>query len=157
MLVCVFDRLRAAGLKLIAKKCHYVQKQVTYLSHVISSKGGEPYKAKLIAVTTYPTPQTTKKVKQFMGISNYYRNFIPSYAHIAEPLHCLLRKNSETFQWTKECHESFYTLKSKLTTPLILAFPRFTDPLMVSTDASDRTIGGVFSLKQDGQDMVITY
>ena len=89
-LACVFDRLKAAGLKLKAKKCHFVQEQVTYLGHIISNKGIELDKAKLTAVTAYPTPQTTKKVKQFMGISNYYRKFIPSYAHIAEPLHRLL-------------------------------------------------------------------
>ena len=84
-LACVFDRLRAAGLKLKAKKCHFIQEQVTYLGHIISNKGIAPGKAKLTAFTAYPTPQTTKEVKQFMGISNYYRNFIPSYAHIALP------------------------------------------------------------------------
>ena len=132
-LACVFDRLWAAGLELKAKKCHFMQEQVTYLGHIISNKGIVPDKAKLTAVTVYPTPQTTKEVKQFMGISNYYRNFIPSYTHIAEPLHCLLRKSYKTFNWTKECQESFDTLKSKLTTPPILAFLRFTDPFMVST------------------------
>ena len=65
-LASIFDRLRAAGLKLKAKKCHFVQEQVTYLGHIISSKGIEPDKAKLTAVTSYPTPQNTK------GISNYY-------------------------------------------------------------------------------------
>ena len=54
------------------------------------------------------------------------------------------------FQWTKECEESFNTIKSKLTTPPSLAFPRFTDPFMVFADSSDRAIGGVLSQKQDG-------
>ena len=44
-----------------------------------------------------------------MGISNYYRRFIPAYARIAEPLHRLLRKGSKTFQWTKQCEASFDT------------------------------------------------
>ena len=84
-LASVFDRLRAAGLKLKAKKCHFAQEHVTYLGHVITTKGIEPDKSKLTAVSTYPTPQSTKEVKQFMGISNYYRCFIPGYAQIAEP------------------------------------------------------------------------
>ena len=49
---------------------------------------------------------------------------------------------------------SFDTLKSKLNTPPILAFPRFTDSFVVSTDASDRAIGGVLSQMQDGHERV---
>ena len=156
-LASVFDRLRAAGLKLKASKCHFIQEQVTYLGHIISSEGIKPDNAKLTAVTTYPTPQNTKEVKQFMDISNYYRCFIPAYAHIAEPLHRLLRKSPKTFQWTEQCEASFNTLKSKLTIPPILAFPRFMDPFIVSTDASDRAIGGVLSQIQDGHERVIAY
>lgn len=156
-LASVLDRLRAAGLKLQAKKCHFAQAQVTYLGHIISNKGIEPDKSKLTAVSAYPTPQSTKEVKQFMGISNYYRRFIPGYAQIAEPLHRLLRKSSKSFQWTKECEISFTTLKSKLTTPPILAYPLFTVPFTVSTDASDRAIGGVLSQIQDGHERVIAY
>ena len=65
-----------------------------------------------------------------MGLSNYYRRFIPAYVQIAEPLHRLLRKMSKSFQWTTECETSFNTLKSKLTTSPVLAFPRFTDPFL---------------------------
>ena len=97
-LASVLDRLRAAGLKLRTKKCHFAQEQVTYLGHIISNKGIEPDKSKLTAISAYPTPRTTKEVKQFMGISNYYRCFIPGYAQIAEPLHRLLRKSSKGFQ-----------------------------------------------------------
>ena len=58
-------------------------------------KGIEPDGKKLAAVTAYPTPRNSKEVKQFIGLSNYYRRFIPHYAEIAEPLHRLLRKTSK--------------------------------------------------------------
>ena len=38
-LVSVFGRLRAAGLKLKPKKCHFAKQQITYLGHVISANG----------------------------------------------------------------------------------------------------------------------
>ena len=60
-LACVFDRLKAAGLKLKAKKCHFVQEQVTHLSHIISNKGIKPDKAKLTAVTAYLPLKPPKK------------------------------------------------------------------------------------------------
>ena len=92
-----------------------------------------------------------------MGLSNYYRCFIPSYAAIAEPLHHLLRKNAKAFHWTSECEDSFNTLKTKLTTPPVLAFPQFKTPFIVATDASDHAIGGVLSQVQDGRERVIAY
>ena len=156
-LVSVFDRLRAAGLKLKPKKCHFAKQQITYLGHVISSNGVEPDGKKLAAVTTYPTPSSNHEVKRFLGLSNYYRRFIPHYAQIAEPLNRLLRKTSKSFNWTPECDTAFNTLKAKLTSPPILAYPCFADPFMVSTDASDKAIGGVLSQLRDGQDRVIAY
>jgi len=153
----VFDRLRAAGLKLKQEKCHFAKTCVTYLGHVISNQGIAPDKAKLESVANYPTPCTTKEVKQFIGLSNYYRRFIPSYAAIAEPLHRLLRKNTKTFKWTPECDSAFNTLKTRLITPPVLAFPRFEIPFIVATDASDYAIGGVLSQVQNGQEKVIAY
>ena len=48
-------------------------------------------------------------------------------------------------------------LKSKLTTSPVFTFPRFTDPFLVATDASDTAIGGVLSQVQDGHERVIAY
>ena len=156
-LTSVFDRLRLAGLKLKAKKCHFAKQQITYLGYIISSRGVEPDSKKLAVVTTYPTPCTNKEVKQFLGLSNYYRHFITNYAWIAEPLHRLLRKTTKSFNWTPECNASFNSLKSKLTSPPILAYPNFAEPFVVATDASDTAIGGVLSQLQGGQDRVIAY
>ena len=138
-------------------KCSFAQSHACYLGHNISSDGIEPDKAKLSAVTTYPTPRNHKEVKQFIGLSNYYRRFISCYAEIAEPLHQLLCKSSKGFNWTTEFDKSFNILKTKLTSPLILAFPRFMIPFIVATDASNHTIGGILSQVQDGQERVIAY
>ena len=156
-LASVFDRLRSAGLKLKAKKCSFANTHVNYLGHVISRHGIEPDKAKIAAVSTYPTTQNCKDVKQFLGLSNYYRRFIPAYAQIAEPLHHLLRKTSESFQWTAECEAFFNALKAKLTTSPVLAYSRFTAPFIVSTYASNSAIGGILSQVQEGHERVIAY
>ena len=51
----------------------------------------------------------------------------------------------------------FYPPLAKLTSPPILAYPHFTDPFIVSTDASDNAIGGVLSQLRDGHERVIAY
>ena len=103
---------------------------------------------KIEAISSYPAPRNPKELKQFLGLSNYYRRFIAGYSKIAEPLYKLLRKNQK-FSWDTPCQQAFESLKNKLTTPPILAYPDFKEPFMLYTDASDAAIAAVLSQIQD--------
>ena len=62
------------------------------------------------------------------------------------------------FKWTLECQHSFEELKYKLTTAPVLAYPDFSKPFILDTDASDFGIGGVLSQKgNDGEEHVVSY
>ena len=50
------------------------------------------------AVSPYSPPQSLKELKQFLGLSNYYRHFISNYANIAEPLNKLINKDQLKFK-----------------------------------------------------------
>ena len=65
---------------------HLSVTEVQYLGHVVSQAGIRPDDDKVKAVSTYPVLRTTKGLKQFLGLTNYYRQFIKDYAHIIEPL-----------------------------------------------------------------------
>ena len=41
---------------------------------------------KLEAVNNYPKPVCKKDVRAFLGLTGYYRRFVPHFATIAEPL-----------------------------------------------------------------------
>ena len=112
---------------------------------------------KTAAISNYPVPADAKHLKQFLGLSNYYRKFIQNYASIAEPLHKLLQKNSGGYVWNDQCQLSFNLIKQKLANPPILTYPDFRLPLIVATDASSTTIGGVLSQVQDGVEKVVAY
>jgi hypothetical protein len=87
-----------------------------------------------------------------MGLVGYYRRFITGFSMLAHPITSLQRKE-KTFQWIKECENSFQRLKQLLTSAPIL---RVADPNMdflVCTDACKEGLGGV--LIQEG--FVICY
>ena len=153
----VFQALCDAGLQLKPSKCHLALKQVRYLGHIVSKDGITPDNDKISAVIGYPVPSNAKQLKQFLGLSNYYRRFIRNYALIAEPLHKILRKSKQPFQWNEACQHAFETLKQKLTTPPILTYPNFKEPFLVYTDASEVAVGGVLGQIQDGKEVVISY
>ncbi len=152
----VFARLAAAGLKLKPKKCSLFQQEVAYLGHVVSQSGVATDLEKTRKVQDWPTPCNLKHVRSFIGLCSYYRRFIKDFSRIAAPLYKLTHKDVG-FKWTSECEHSFQMLKQKLTSTPILAFPDFSLPFMLDTDASGEGIGGVLSQIQGGQEKVIAY
>lgn len=67
-----FEQLAKAGLKLKPGKCILAQSEVHYLGHVVSKDGTLPDPKKVEAVKNYPTPADVKKLRQFLGLANYY-------------------------------------------------------------------------------------
>ena len=105
----VIQRLRDANFKLRPNKCHFCQKEVGFLGHIISDKGIATDPAKTEKVAKWPTPSSQKEVQQFLGLASYYKRSIEHFATIAKPLHKLTEKNVR-FQWTSECHRAFEEL-----------------------------------------------
>ena len=152
----VLSKLREAGLKLKARKCQLFAKQVEFLGHIISDKGIQTDPKKTQVVQNWPQPKTVHDVRSFLGLCSYYRRFIPQFAMVAKPLHKLTERNQK-FVWTDECSKAFDTLKNRMVTSPILAYPDFSKPFILDTDASDQAIGAVLSQKIDGKEHVIAY
>ena len=152
----VLERLQEAGLKLQPEKCHFCKDEVSYLGHIISRHGVSTDPSKTNKVSSWPQPTTKRDVQCFLGLANYYRRFIQGFAEIAQPLHKLTEKRD--FAWTSQCQDAFEELRRKLTSTPILAFPDFTKPFILDTDASDFGIGAVLSqISKEGKEQVISY
>lgn len=149
-------KLRKANLKLQPDKCEFLRKEVTYLGHIISEGGVKPDPEKIKAVSAFPVPENAKNIKQFLGLTGYYRRFIPNFSKIAKPLTSLLKKEAP-FAWTKEQQDAFETLGRLLCSEPILQYPDFSRPFSVTTDASGLAIGGILSQGKVGKDLPIAY
>ena len=95
-------------------------------------------------------PKTKKDVRAFLGLTGYYRKFIPEYATIAALLTELTKKEQPNcLAWSSGCAEAFEALKRYLCTSPVLKCPNFERPFVLQTDASDWGVGAVLSQKDD--------
>jgi hypothetical protein len=155
----VLERLREAGLTAKAKKCQIAMEKCTYLGHVVGGGNVYPEHSKIEAVSSFPTPVMKKQVRTFLGMTGYYRKFIPDYATTAAPLTDLIRKNCPNrVEWTPLCEVAFAQLKAHLCSSPVLKGPDFDKQFILQTDASDRGIGAVLSqLDDEGNDHPVAY
>lgn len=153
----VFQRIRDAGLKLNLEKCNFWMKSLPFLGHIVSSKGIAPDPSKIETVQKIQPPNNVTKLRSFLGLVGYYRQFIRNFSATAQPLNQLLHKDTP-YHWGPKQQEAFEFLKQKLITAPVLAYPDFKRRFILATDASYHGYGATLSQKDDnGKEHPIAY
>ena len=140
----VFSHLREAGLKMKRSKCDFFKSEIHYLGHLISPKGISPLPNKLDCIQHMPAPKNAKEFKQFLGLTGYYRKFVPRFADISSPLTTLTKKDKK-FEWTPACQKSFDLLKEILCGEPVLKYADTSKPYTLYRDASKFGWAGVLT------------
>ena len=91
-----------------------------------------------------PTPNSAKEIKQFLGLTGYYRKFVPRFADISRPLTTLTKKDAK-FEWTSACQKSFELLKEALCGEPVLKYADTRRLYTLYTDASKYSWAGVLT------------
>jgi len=65
---------------------------------------------KVMGVLNWPVPKMVRDVRKFLGLANYYRQFVKDFAKMAQPLNNLTRKE-EKWKWGDAQQEVFEQLK----------------------------------------------
>nr|GEW82786.1 hypothetical protein [Tanacetum cinerariifolium] len=126
------------------------------LGHKISKSGIKVDRAKVDVIAKLPHPTTVKGVRSFLGHAGFYHHFNQYFSKITRPMTHLLRKETP-FIFSKECIESFNTLKKKLTEASILVVPDWNLPFELMCDASDYAIGAVLGQRKSKHFQPINY
>ena len=86
----------------------------------------------------------TKELWTFLGLTGYYRRFVPDYSIMAAPLTDMTRKTQPNqVKWTPEGLAAFERMKKALCDATVLKTRDFTKKFVLQTDASDRGVGAV--------------
>jgi len=93
LVVEVVKRLVENDLYVKPEKCKWKVREVEFLGVVIGPEGIKMEEKKMKNVLDWPTPKCIKDVQKFLGLVNYYRQFIQSFADIARVLHDMVKKD----------------------------------------------------------------
>ena len=74
---------------------------------------------------------------------------------MAFPLQALTGKR--TYQWGDEQERAFEDLRNAMMRAPVLALPNATDPFILDTNASDKSVGAEFIQIQEGEERAVAY
>jgi hypothetical protein len=161
-----FERVRATGLSLSAKKSEFFRSSMIFAGSKVSVDGVQADEAKLTAVVNWRQPPDLLNLSSFLGLTGFFRDLIKGYARLAQPLSDLLRaaavpKNSGKAayraalrnvklagRWSPTHEKAFLGLKQVLTSQPVLKAPHFDGtPFIVTSDGCKDGFGVVLAQK----------
>jgi len=142
----VIRRLEENDLYVKPEKCKWKVREVEFLGVVIGPEGIKMKKEKVKGVLEWLTPKCVKDIQKFLGLTNYYRQFIEGFATVARLLHDLVKKD-KMWEWTEKEEKAFKELKKRFTKEPVLAAPDIDKKMRIEVDASDYATGDVLSME----------
>ncbi|KAK6735857.1 hypothetical protein RB195_018859 [Necator americanus] len=124
-------------------KCAFLKTEITYLGFVINAQGRRPDPEKIKAIQKMPAPEDVSQLRSFLGLINFYGNFVKDLHNLHAPLDALTKKDV-VYTWTPECQSSFDKIKAILSSDLLLIHFDPSLPIIVAADASNYGMGATF-------------
>ncbi|XP_068240035.1 uncharacterized protein [Palaemon carinicauda] len=140
----LFQRIQNTNLTVRPSKCILASETVQFLGHEIQGGTLSLQETNISKIQSAPQPKTKKEVRSFLGLTGFYRAYVPNYATIAAPLSDLTKKGKiNVVQWQEPQEKAYNSLKSILVNKPVLHLPDLNRRFILRTDASDVGLGAV--------------
>ena len=91
----VIRRLEENDFYVKLEKCKWKVREIEFLGIVIGLEGIKMEKEKVKEVLEWLTPKCVKDIQKFLGLANYYHQFIEGFVTVARPLYDLVKKDKK--------------------------------------------------------------
>ena len=154
----LLEKLRQAGSVIRPTKCVFGSKSVEFLGHFIRKDCISINEETLETIRSAKRPTTKMEVRSFLGLANYYRDHMPSFAAIAVPLSDLTKKGlPESVRWEEAQEKAFVTLRESMARRPILRLPDHDKTFILRTDASNCGLGAALMQEHEKRFFLIAY
>ncbi len=109
------------------------------------------------AINALNPPNSVKELLHFLGMVQYYRNMWAKHSEMLAPLADLAGECGETkatkkndtkkkpWRWESIHQQAFGNVKATIAKEVVLAYPDFTKPFEIYSDASTMQLGAVMT------------
>jgi transposase InsO family protein len=161
----VFERFAQFNIKVKPSKCRLSLSEIEYVGICVGGETMAMTMERQATIRELPKPQTVTQLRSFLGLANYFRDFVEGYAKITLPLYAYLSGNPKKKQpiaWSEESSKAFDEVKHALVnTPRLyhLVPPEDEDDnsIQLYTDASNYAIGGAIFQVVNGEKRPIVF
>ena len=91
----IVKRLAENDLYVKPEKCKWKVREVGFLEIVIGPEGIKIKENKMKGVLDQLTSKCVKNMQKFLGLANYYCQFIKDFVSMARPLYDMIKKNQK--------------------------------------------------------------
>ena len=158
----VLERFRLHNIFLKPNKCKFGMSKVEYCGKEISEEGLSMSTKKIQKVLDFPKPQNAGQMKKFVGLINYFHDFVPHHADIMKPMHDMIlnyqkKTRGRALVWTIESSKAFDNIIAEIVKGHKMFFPREDCPVFLQTDASDYGIGAYCFQLVDNKEQPVAF
>ena len=142
----VLRRMTENDLFVKLEKCIQKIRKVGFLKVVIGPDEVKIEKKKVQGIVDWPVPRSVKDVQNFLGLVNYYRQFVKNFTRVAKFLHKMTRKDVK-WNWGERQQSVFEELKKRFITELVLVTLDLDKKIRVEVDMPNFAIEEVLLMK----------
>ena len=146
----VLRRMEENNLFVKPEKYVWKVRKVGFLGVIIGPDGVRMEKKKIQGVVDWLVPRSVKDVQKFLGLANYYRQFVKDFAKIEKLLHEMTRKEIK-WNWREKQQKVFEELKKRFTIKPVLVIPDWDREMRVEVDVLDFATGRVLLMKYEDE------
>jgi hypothetical protein len=153
----IFIQLHNAGLKINVAKSFFCAHETEYLGYILTRGGIKPQPKKVQAILALNLSKSVKELQRFLGMVQYYKDMWAKRSEMLATLTDLVGECGETkatkkngtkkkpWRWESIHQQAFDNVKAAIAKEVVLAYPDFTKPFEVYTDASTTQLGVVIT------------
>ena len=140
----VHELLRPHQLFPCIDKSTFFQSRVPFCGYIVDKDAVHMDPEKIKVIRGWPPPTTVHEVRQFIGLSGFYQQFVEGFQAVAAPLTAMFEADFE-WEWTAVHQAAFDKLKQAMINATHLSAMDARQPYHLYKDASKDCVGATLA------------